>query len=297
MADNVTVDSGTGITVATDDVGSAHYQRVKIALGPDGTANDAEAGAGAVDTGTLRVTLASDDPSVALLTTIDTDTGAMAVSLAALDNAIAGSELQVDVVSGSIDVDNLIAAGTSGSPSAEVLSVQGTVAHDSAASMAPVLGGMKAIAHGANPTAVTANDATFWYANRAGVPWVIGGHPNVVCATASITSAQTDASLTGAIGSGMKVVVTQLCVKADPANSGAFNVRVGFGAATVPASAETAVVGLLMDGEFDPGMGHQVGNGSGIIGVGADGEELRIDCEDPGAGNVFVSLSYYTIES
>lgn len=67
MADNIAISAGTGTTVATDDIGGTHYQRVKLSLGADGTANDASAGAGAVGTGTQRVTLASDDPAVTSL--------------------------------------------------------------------------------------------------------------------------------------------------------------------------------------------------------------------------------------
>ena len=52
----------------------------------------AAAGAGAVSAGVQRVTLASDDPAVALLTTIDADTSALA-------GTVAGAELQVDIVS------------------------------------------------------------------------------------------------------------------------------------------------------------------------------------------------------
>ncbi len=37
MADNVTTTLGV---MATDDIGGAHYQRVKLAVGPDGTAAD-----------------------------------------------------------------------------------------------------------------------------------------------------------------------------------------------------------------------------------------------------------------
>jgi hypothetical protein len=119
MADNVAVTAGSGTNIAADDISSVFYQRVKLSLGADGTAVDAVAGAGAVGTGVQRVTLASDDPAVALLGTIDTDTGAMVTDLAAievllgtidadtggiltavqlLDNAISGSEMQVDVV-------------------------------------------------------------------------------------------------------------------------------------------------------------------------------------------------------
>ena len=90
MADNVAFTPGAGATGATDDIGGVHYPRVKVALGPDGTANDAKAGAGAVDTGTMRVTLASDDPAVALLTTMDTDTGSIATNTGNLSNVVTG---------------------------------------------------------------------------------------------------------------------------------------------------------------------------------------------------------------
>lgn len=71
MADNVAFTPGTGATGAADDIAGVYYPRVKLSLGPDGTANDAEAGAGAVDTGTMRVTLASDDPAVTALQIMD----------------------------------------------------------------------------------------------------------------------------------------------------------------------------------------------------------------------------------
>lgn len=45
MADNVAVTAGSGTTVATDDVGGAHYQRVKTCWGADGSANDTSAAA------------------------------------------------------------------------------------------------------------------------------------------------------------------------------------------------------------------------------------------------------------
>jgi hypothetical protein len=48
-------------------------------------------GAGAVDASTQRVTLGSDDPAVALLGTMDTDTSAMAVSLAVIDAVVFGA--------------------------------------------------------------------------------------------------------------------------------------------------------------------------------------------------------------
>jgi hypothetical protein len=46
MADNVAVTAGAGTSIATDDIGGVHYQRVKATWGPDGTANDADNAAG-----------------------------------------------------------------------------------------------------------------------------------------------------------------------------------------------------------------------------------------------------------
>lgn len=67
MADNIDVTPGTGKTVATDDVGGAQYQQVKVNIGADGVATPLNAGAGAVASGTLRTTLGSDDPAVVSL--------------------------------------------------------------------------------------------------------------------------------------------------------------------------------------------------------------------------------------
>lgn len=67
MADNVAITAGTGTTIAADDIGGVLYVRHKLALGADGSAVDAVAGAGAVSTAVQRVTLASDDPAVTAL--------------------------------------------------------------------------------------------------------------------------------------------------------------------------------------------------------------------------------------
>lgn len=45
MADNLAYTPGSGATVATDDIGGAHYQRIKLASGADGTATDVSAAA------------------------------------------------------------------------------------------------------------------------------------------------------------------------------------------------------------------------------------------------------------
>jgi hypothetical protein len=103
VADNITLNAGTGgATVAADDIASVWHQRVKISVGADGSATDMVGGAGAVSAAVPRVTLASDDPAVA--------------ALQILDNAISGSEMQVDVVAA-------LPAGTNNIGDVDVLSV------------------------------------------------------------------------------------------------------------------------------------------------------------------------------
>jgi hypothetical protein len=179
--------------------------------------------------------------------------------------------------------------------------VEGDVAHDAADSGNPVKMGLKAIAHGTNPTAVDAADRTQWYGNRAGVPFVIGGHPNVKSATYITTGAQTDDNVLPAIGSGTIYVITRLTITLDEAVTVGTAVRLGFGATTIPAlgaSGADAVDDIIL---YHPGMvpgtGMAVGDGNGIIAVGDDGEELRITCGAPTSGTLVVSVSYYTVES
>ena len=66
---------------------------VKTVGNTEGGANDYDVavGAGAVDADTQRLTLASDDPAVVLLGTIDADTSTLA-------GAVSGTEMQVDVL-------------------------------------------------------------------------------------------------------------------------------------------------------------------------------------------------------
>lgn len=89
-----------------DDWDESNRAKVNLIVGQAGIT----AGAGAVAASTPRVTLASDDPAVALLGTIDTDTGSIATNMTTLAGAVSGSEMQVDIVSSaSIAVTN---AGT-----------------------------------------------------------------------------------------------------------------------------------------------------------------------------------------
>lgn len=177
------------------------------------------------------------------------------------------------------------------------------VTHDDPDIDGPVKIGARAIAHGANPTAVAADDRTDIFANRHGILFTLTGHPNTITRSVHITDAagaQTDASMVGTIAAGTKVVVTAISVTVDSATSasGGVAVRVGFGATTIPADSTTGANGVLLDHPgIAAGSGVVLGNGGGILGIGGDGEELRLTCEDPVGGNLAVTFSYYTIES
>jgi len=168
----------------------------------------------------------------------------------------------------------------------------GNRAHDAVDAGAPVKVGMKAIAHGTNPTAVAANDRTDWYANRHGVPWVIGGHPNIITLRANYTAAQTDTAIV-TVGAGTKIVVTRISALVDNSITVNVAVRVGFGAVNTPTT--TGVV--LSHPGISGGSVVVEGAGSGILGIGADGEDLRITSGAPTLGSIDVVVSYYTIES
>lgn len=178
--------------------------------------------------------------------------------------------------------------------------IAGDVAHDGVDSGNPVKVGSIAVAHGANPTAVAAADRVNLIANRAGVPFVMGGHPNIVTTEFTRTAgdgAATDASIVS-VGSGLKIVVTQIQVIADNANTAYPNVRIGFGASTLPAVSGGLATGIVLSHPGIPaGGGVNRGDGSGILGIGADGEDLRITCGAPTGGSIRVLVSHYTIES
>jgi hypothetical protein len=115
LSDNVDITPGSGATVATDDVGGFQHQRVKLSLGADGSATDALGGAGSVAAGVQRTTLASDDPAVALLGTIDADTGAIMTALQIMDDWDETNRAAVNIIAGQVGV-----AGGTGTDGATV---------------------------------------------------------------------------------------------------------------------------------------------------------------------------------
>lgn len=99
MADNYDATQGTGTTFGADDIGpGVLYPRVKIIVGADGT-NDGDVASG----NPMPVV---DAAAGALLGTIDADTSTLA-------GAVAGTEMQVDIVSSALPSGAATAANQS----------------------------------------------------------------------------------------------------------------------------------------------------------------------------------------
>lgn len=116
MADNVAITQGSGTIIATEDVSGVQHQKVKIEFGTDGVA-----------------TMVSASDPLPVSATIDTTglaTNATDTNTATIAGAVSGSEMQVDIVtsalpSGASTSAKQPALGTAGTPSADVITVQG----------------------------------------------------------------------------------------------------------------------------------------------------------------------------
>lgn len=176
--------------------------------------------------------------------------------------------------------------------------VVGSIAHDGVDSGNPVKVGYKAVAHGSNPTAVAAADRSDAYCNRHGIPFQIGGHPNVIRAEWTYTTAPSNDTALVTVGAGNKIVVT-MCSAFSSANMATSpGVRIGLATATLSAASTTAVTGMVLShAGIAAGSGVVEGNGSGIVAVGADNEDLRIQTGTITTGTFRVLCTYYVIES
>jgi len=247
---------------------------------------------GGVEATAIRVTIASDSTGVL---TVD---GTVTANLSATDNTVLDN----------IDADtSTIATNTGGAATSLAIlddwdnaasdgaSVSGDVAHDSPDAGEPVKVGMTAVDLGATPTAVAAADRTRWIATRAGVPFTLGGHPNILSQSLQVTDAdgaQTDTAII-TVAAGTAIVVTKCSVMADNANTVDVSCRIGFGTANTPAADAAGVI--LFHPGIAAGSGVIEGTGAGIIGIGASNEDLRVTCEDPVTGSINITVTYFTI--
>ena len=203
---------------------------------------------------------------------------------------------------------NPLSLQTDGSLRVSVTNGSGTVTEDgdipaSASSIAQTASVeyCATVAHGSNPTAVAAAGRAGNKCNRAGIPFVIGGHPNIVRNTFTVAAAdgtRTDISLTGTIGAGTKVVVTEFSAKVSAANSAAVTFRAGCGATNTPAASLTGA-NLITDATYPASSyaGERFGDGTGVVMVCGDGEEVRYTSSAATGGYLYIVIAYYTIES
>lgn len=176
--------------------------------------------------------------------------------------------------------------------------VSGNAAHDAVDVGHPVKLGHKAVNLGATPSAVAAADRTDWLATRAGVPFVLGGHPNIQSSEYFTSGAITDDTILPAVGSGTAYVITGITVACSAANATSPSVRIGFGTASVPAQGATNADGVakivLSHPGIPAGSGIVKGYNGGIVGIGGSDEELRITCTTP-TTSLIVQVDWFTI--
>ena len=177
------------------------------------------------------------------------------------------------------------------------LSVQGNVAHDAADSGNPVGIGLNAAEYNTDPPQISADgDRVRAIATPQGIQWALGGHPNITSREYMTTGAQTDDPIIDTIASGSQIIITEIEVLVSAAGSTTPQVRIGFGPTVVPAEPTT---GNTADGivishpGIAAGSGVVRGNGSGVVAVGGDANELRITNAVPTGGKITVVVSYY----
>src|SRR6185369_17300447 len=103
------------------------------------------------------------------------------------------------------------------------------------------------------------------------------------------TSAQTNVAII-TVATGTKIVVVGITVTMDNASTVFPTILIGFATATTPTT--TGVI--LAHGGLPAGGGVNRGDGSGILGIGADDEDLRITTTGTATGNgVDVVVTYY----
>jgi hypothetical protein len=290
MADGVAITAGSGTTISTDDAGaSGHVQRVKLTYSADGSATHIDA-----DANGLLVNLGTNND-------VTVTSGTVTANLAAGTNNIGDVDV-LSIAAGTNYVGRVrLTDGTNDTSvsSTGALFIGGAVAHDGLDSGNPVKLGHRAVAFGATPTAVAAADRSDWLATRAGIPFSLGGHPNIVSAEYYTTAAQTDDPVVATVAAGTKIIVTGISVACSAANTVNVDVRIGFGTSTLTARGASGADGvakiILSHPGIAPGSGMVRGGAGGIIGIGADDEDLRITCSAPTTGALTVQVDYFTI--
>lgn len=282
MADTIDITAGAGTKVSTEEVttlngGAVSAQHVQRVVPAARTADGA-----AVDLGTPHDAAAAAVPPLLV--------GGYASTAAPADVSADADAVRLWCLRNGAQMVSLY-GGTGFISDTNGVYCQGSTQHDGVDAGFPVKIGFYALAHGTTPTAVAEADRVNGVANRLGVQYVIGGSPNVVTTRLNFTGAQTDQQVGPTVGATQRLVVTQVQVTADNANTAFPAVRLGFGATNTPTT-----TGVVASHPGVPaGGGFSRGDGSGVLGAGADGEELRLTAAAPTGGSIDVVVTHYLV--
>lgn len=116
MADNISITAGSGTDVATDDIASVHYQKVKIALGADNALDTLVDSGQQTMANSVPVVLASDHTDTKI--TLDGEAVVLGAGTAAFGKLAANSGVDI----GDVDITS-IAAGDNNIGNVDVLTI------------------------------------------------------------------------------------------------------------------------------------------------------------------------------
>ena len=246
MADNFTANAGSGgDTFAADEIAAVKYPRGKLSLGADGAANDAVGGAGAVTAAVQRVTLASDDPAVALLGTIDSDTSTIAGDTTSIDGKITACD--TGSISGTVTAN----AGTNLNTSALALESGGNLA-TIAGDTTSIDGKITACNTGSIAGTVTANAGT--NLNTSALALESGGNLAVIAGDTTSLDSKVTACNTGAVTVASSALPSGAATAANQLPDG-HNVTVDNGAGASAVNIQDGGNSITVDGTITANAG------------------------------------------
>lgn len=148
---------------------------------------------------------------------------------------------------------------------------------------------LRTLLSGGLPAALTAAGNLRVAVQETSLPVVITRSHRI----ADVDNAQADAALL-TVAAPNRIVLTALQVLAAGSNTVDVAVRVGLGLVAVPAPTLAGTDKIALDHPgIKAGGGVAVGDGSGVLAIGAADEDLRLTCADPVGGAITVTYSYY----
>lgn len=162
--------------------------------------------------------------------------------------------------------------------------VRGAVAHGSVDDGYPVGIGSTTVELSTDPTEHAAGDRSSLLSTRHGIPFVLGGMPNILNAHVQITSSATTALI--AATASERIVVTSILTMADNGNGGDQKVALKWASGSV----------FCQHAGLAPGSGYGWGNGGGVISISTNANEaLNVDTD--ASETVDVQCTYFKIPS